>query len=65
MHQETRIRTVKAPLFTLTKNWKQPKCLSTIEQINVFHYLYNIAIKMNKSELEQNNMDESQEQNGE
>ena len=41
-----------APLFTIARTWKQPKCPSTDEWINKIWYIYTIeyysALKRNK-----------------
>ena len=42
-----------ATLFTITRSWKQPKCLSTEEWIKMTWYMYTVeyysAMKRNKS----------------
>ena len=48
-------------LFTIAKAWKQPKCLSTDEQIKEMWYIYTMdycsAIKKEQINAIWNNMD--------
>ena len=43
LHQETGTRIVKAPPFVKAKNWKQPKCSSTVEWITAFPLLISYS----------------------
>ena len=40
IHKDTCTTMFIAPLFTIAKTWKQPKCPSTDEQIKKMWYIY-------------------------
>ena len=52
--KDTRIPLFIAALFTIARTWKQPRCLSTDEQIKKLRYIYTVeyysAIKRNAFE---------------